>query len=371
MILCYYRVLIPTICPANLLTGQRMMTPLSQSIRTELDARLPPVRERERSSWSQTYGTDYYGALEVAAQYCGLPRLPAALPGSWQHGTIPPWHRLRPEVVVYDAPRSMRCFVARKDEEVFLREGGYRDVRAIGLPILYTQPSGLDRIPNSLLVMPTHSLASDVLMPSCEDYVREIAGIAGRFDAVAACVSAYCVARNLWVPEFAEHGIPAVRGAGIADIHALERMRALFESFEHVTTDSYGSHVFYALYFGAKVSIWGPATPVFRENILKDGGWAAYPDTVDALFSPRVIEHGERYLAPLRVPPWEAVCDRRLGAEMLGEENRLSPKQLRKAFGWTTVGKLRGAAMQKTRSSWLWRGARALRRRLIPTRGSW
>ncbi len=201
---------------------------------------------------------------------------PSSFPGSWQHGTIPPWHRLRPEVLVYDAPRSTKRSVARQDEEAFLREGGYRDVRAIGLPIIYTQPSGLSRIPNSLLVMPTHSLASDVLMPSCERYVEEIAEIKDHFDLVAACVSAYCIARNLWVPQFAEGGIPVARGAGIADTNALNRMRALFESFEYVTTDSYGSHVFYALYFGAKVSIWGTATPVFRENILKDGGWAAY-----------------------------------------------------------------------------------------------
>jgi hypothetical protein len=338
------------------------------SVRSELDSRLPPVREKELRSWSQTFGTDYYGALEVAAQYCGLSKVPPLLPGSWQHGTIPPWHRLRPEVVVYDTPRSMRCFVARSDEEVFLRDGGYPNVRAVGLPILYTRPPRLTRIPNSLLVMPTHSLASDVFTPSCEEYVSEIASIASRFDLVAACVSAYCIARNLWAPQFAAHGIEVVRGAGISDIHALDRMRALFESFEYVTTDSYGSHVFYALYFGAKVSIWGTATPVFRENILKDGGWAAYPETVDALFSPEVTEHGERYLRPLRVSPWEAVCDRSLGATMLGEKSMLTPKELREAFGWTVFGSLRGAAFEQVRHSSVWQAVRALRGRLAKTK---
>jgi hypothetical protein len=337
-----------------------------QSVMDERNARLPLVREGDLRPWSQTYGGDYYGALQVAAEYCGLRKVPLSFPGSWQHGTIPPWHRLRPEVVVYDAPRSAKCFVARLDEEVFLRESGYQNVRAIGLPIIYTQPSGLSRIPNSVLVMPTHSLASDVLMPSCEQYVEEIAQIKSQFDLVAACVSAYCIARNLWVPQFAERGIPVVRGAGIADTNALNRMRALFESFEYVTTDSYGSHVFYALYFGAKVSIWGTATPVFRENILKDGGWAAYPDTVDALFSEETIRKGEVYLGPLRVEPWKAMQNVELGRAMLGHDNKLSPKQLRVAFGWTMLGNLRGAALALACRSWVWRAARYVTNRLAP-----
>jgi hypothetical protein len=337
-----------------------------QSVMDERETHLPAVRERDLRPWSQTYGGDYYGALQIAAEYCGLSKVPSSFPGCWQHGTIPPWHRLRPEVVVYDAPRSAKCFVARQDEEAFLREGGYHDVHAIGLPIVYTQPSGLSRIPNSLLVMPTHSLASDVLMPSCERYVAEIAEIKGHFDLVAACVSAYCIARNLWVPQFAERGIPVVRGAGIADTNALNRMRALFETFEYVTTDSYGSHVFYALYFGAKVSIWGTATPVFRENILKDGGWAAYPDTVDALFSDETIRNGEDYLGPLRVDPWQAVTNVELGQAMLGGDNKLSPERLRVAFGWTRLGTLRGAALAAARSSRIWRAARYVTNRVAP-----
>jgi hypothetical protein len=340
-----------------------------QSVIDERNARLPLVREGDLRSWSQTYGGDYYGALQVAAQYCGLRKVPPSFPGSWQHGTIPPWHRLRPEVVVYDAPRSMKCFVARKDEETFLREGSYQDVRAIGLPIIYTQPSGLSRIPNSVLVMPTHSLASDVLMPSCERYVEEIAQIRSHFDLVAACVSAYCIARNLWVPQFAEYGIPVVRGAGIADTNALNRMRALFESFEYVTTDSYGSHVFYALYFGAKVSIWGTATPVFRDNVLKDGGWAAYPDTVDALLSEDTTRKGEVYLGPLRVDPWKAMQNVELGRAMLGHDNKLTPKQLRTAFGWTTLGNLRGAAIALARRSRVGRAVRYAAKCLLPNTG--
>lgn len=331
-----------------------------------LSERLPAVKEYRLRPWSVSYGGDYYGALDVAAEYCGLARVPERLPGNWQHGTIPPWHRFRPEVVVYGAPPSVRCFVARPDEEMFLREGGYPNARAIGLPILYTRHSGQQRIPNSLLVMPTHSLASDVMLPSCEEYVREIASIQNRFSVVAACVSAYCLSKGLWAPQFADHGIASVRGAGIADANALRRIRTLFDMFEYVTTDSYGSHVFYALYCGAKVSIWGTATPVFRENVMKDGGWGPYPDAVDKLFSPETERNAEVFLGPLRVDPWKAIPGEDLGASMIGAACRLSPAEMRRLFGWTPLIRAQEAVIRGIRSSQLAPAARYLKRRLSP-----
>jgi hypothetical protein len=279
--------------------------------------------------------------------------------------------QIRPEIVVYDAPKSVRCFVARQEEVTFLKAAGYRKVRAIGMPIIYTKTSGLQRIPNSLLVMPTHTLASDVLMPSTEQYVREIASIKNRFDFVAACVSAYCIAKGLWISQFAEQGIQVLRGAGISDANALNRLRALFDSFEYVTTDSYGSHLFYALYFGAKVSIWGTATPVFRENVLSDGGWAPYPEAVDELLSEKTERKKEVYLGPLRVDPWVGVQNVDLGRLMLGHDNKLSPQELRAAFGWTPLGLLVESTKEIVRRSPFWRAGSAAKRRLLTTaRGS-
>jgi hypothetical protein len=331
----------------------------------DISERLPPVSEFTLRPWSQSFGGDYYGALKVAADYCGLPKLPPHFPGNWQHGTWPPWQKIQPEVIVYNAPRSATCFVARHDEVSFLRAAGYRDVRAIGLPIIYTQPSGLQRIPNSLLVMPTHSLASDVMVPSTEQYVREIASIKDRFDFVAACVSAYCISRGLWISQFEEQGIPVIRGAGITDVNALRRMRALFDTFEYVTTDTYGSHVYYAQYFGAKVSIWGTATPVLRENVLSDGAWTPYPEAVDILLSEETERNGEHYLGPLRIDPWIGVHDFDVSKLMLGHDSKLNPSEMRSAFGWTPSKILVGSAGEIVRSSPFWRAGSAAKRRLL------
>jgi hypothetical protein len=330
----------------------------------EIGERLPPVSPFELKSWNQTFGTDYYGALQVAAAYCGLSKVPPRLPGNWQHGTWPPWQKIQAEVIVYNAPKAPPCFVARPDEAEFLKQGGYRRAEAIGLPIIYTQPSGLSRIPNSLLVMPTHSLASDVLTPPTEQYVREIASIKDRFSVVAACVSAYCIERGLWVSEFKEQGIQSIRGAGIGDVNALKRMRALFETFEYVTTDSYGSHVYYAMYFGAKISIWGTAVPVLRENVLSDAAWTPYPEAVDILLSEETDRAGEVYLAPLRVAPWVGVLDVDVSKRMLGDDCKLSPEAMRKAFGWTPLNISAASLVDWSRRSRLWKAGSATKRRL-------
>lgn len=328
---------------------------------------LPPVSEFNLRPWFQSFGSDYYGALQVAAEYCGLRTVPARFPCCWQHGTWPPWQKIRAEVIVYNVPKSIRCFVARQDEVAFLKASGYRRVRAIGLPIIYTKPSGLQRIPNSLLVMPTHSIASDVLVPSNEQYVREIASIKNRFGLVAACVSAHCIAKDLWTSQFAEQGIHVIRGAGIDDVNALKRMRALFESFEYVTTDSYGSHVYYALYFGAKVSVWGTTTPMLRENVLSDAAWTPYPEAVDKLFTEETERKTEVYLGPLRVDPWIGVQNVDVTNSMVGHNNKLSPDEMRAAFGWTPVSILVGSARDSLRRYAFWRAGSAAKRRLLTT----
>ncbi len=330
----------------------------------DINADLPLVKEIQLGPWRRSYGAHFYGALQVAAEYCGLPRVPPQLFGSWQHGVWPPWQKVQPEIIVYDAPKSMRCFVAREDEVAFLQPAGYRSVKAIGLPIIYTPPSGLSRIPNSLLVMPTHSLSSDVKLPSTDQYVAEIASLKNKFDLIVACVSAYCIANNLWVPQFKANGINIVRGAGIADMNALHRMRALFDRFEYMTTDSYGSHVFYALYFGVKVSIWGTPTPVFRENYLRDEGCAAHPEAIDKLLSEETRRQGELYLSPLRVDPWRGIRNVELGKSMMGETNKLGPEELRDAFHWTPLRNFFGFAGESVRRSPFWRAAGAAKRRL-------
>lgn len=314
----------------------------------------PPVRDIDLMPWPQSYGTDFYGALHVAAEYCGLNRLPAITPGTWQHGVAGPWEQVQPETIVCLSPRPTPCFVARRDELEYLKGAGYTRVRAIGLPVIYTKPVGTKRSAGSLLVMPTHSFSQYAIQPSFNKYVAQIAALQGKFNEVTVCVSANCIAQGYWAPQFEAAGLSVVRGAGVSDANALRRMRALFENFEYVTTDGYGSHVFYALYFGAKVSIWGESSPLRRENMLKDGTWAAFPDAVNRYLSKETMQKAEKYLGPLRVDPLLGVRDIELGGWMLGHENKLSPRELQRCFGWTPLRVMNATLRKTVRGSRLW-----------------
>lgn len=334
----------------------------------DLSTRLPPVLEFNTRHWSKAYGGDYYGSLHVAAEYCGLRKVPSIFSFNWQHGVMAPWWKIQPEIIVFLAPRSLMSFVARQDEANYLSEAGYSKVRAIGLPIIYTKSSGLQKISGSLLVMPTRSHPLDEQAPSCDKYVEQIASIKGKFSRIVACVSPTCIEKGIWAPQFEAQGIEVVSGAGTSDANALRRMRALFESFEFMTTDSFGSHVPYALYFGAKVSIWGEPTSNYRENVFKDPTWAPFPGAVDKLFSEETRQKAEKYLGSLRVDPCIGVQDINLGKWLVGHDNKLSPSELRLCFGWTPLRIMLDSIEQAARRSHFWRAGRVMKRHVLTLR---
>ena len=301
--------------------------------------------------WTESRGTDYYGAMHVAAQYCNLSNRALPYPGVWQHGCLPPWQHVAPGILVYQAPRDFAAFVGRIDAADYLKHHGYTRVRAIGLPILYTRPTGVKRIPGSVLVMPVHSIRAHASAPDLETYPAQIAEMEGDFTAVAACVSGSCIEKGWWAPQFQERGIPVIRGAAIDDRRALDRMRYLFEMFETVTTNGFGSHIFYALHFGAKVSMWGQEQPLQWENLIRDGTWAANPTALRTVLSDETTSRAEQVLGRLRVPPHQAVMDRQLGSDMIGADNVLGPRELRRCFRWDWPGRALTAASSAARQS--------------------
>ena len=301
----------------------------------DIEHLLPPVVEFRHLSWTQC-ATDNYGGLHVAAAYCGLRRVPQIPVGVWQHGCQTPWQQVQPEVLVYRAPRAERCWVARADEVKYLQAAGYAHVRAIGLPIVYAPDTPASRVAGSLLVMPCHAMRWDKFgADQFERYVAQIQSIAGHFERVVACVSPTCLASGFWAPQFQAAGIPVVRGAAANDANALRRMRTLFETFDYVTTNDYGSHVVYGLAFGAKVSIWGERIPITREQALQDATWAPFPAALDRYLSEETEREAEKSLHRYRVEPWKAVQDVAWGRWMIGYDNKVSPDHLRELFHWT------------------------------------
>jgi hypothetical protein len=282
--------------------------------------------------------TDHYGALRVAAGYAGL-ALPAryVVQGLWQHGCVAPWEAVTPGAVVFNAPgaHTRPALVGREDEADFLRSNGYAHARAVGLPILYTPPSGLERVPRSLLVMPTHTLIGDRFpdRSAFSRYADEVREFAADFDHVTICIHPSCKRNGLWVTEFAERGFAIVLGAQTNDANALLRIRALCEQFETVTTNGWGSHVAYALAFGAKVAVHGTKPALEEANLLRDLAWSA---DAGALRLAMAAENGCRereFLQAHLVPPLAAQADLQKGSWLIGASHRLPPVAMKELLG--------------------------------------
>lgn len=325
------------------------MTPDSSMSTTSPDApattvplQLPEPRIVRQFCSHANGWSDQYGALQLAAAHAGL-TLPAAytLRGFWHHGCLGPWYEFDPGMLCSNsaAARTAPLFVARREQADYLQANQYAQPRAIGLPIVYTAPTGVARMPGSLLVVPTHTLAGDKYPDQelFDRYADEIAQVAGDFTRVVVCVHPNCRKNGLWVKEFTSRGFEVIYGAQSNDANALVRMRALFEQFETVTTNGWGSHVAYALAFGARVSIGGTEPVRSKEDYLRDTSWASNQAALEIALAAKTKENERAFLRDFFVPASAAVANQDLGLWLIGAEHKVSPVEM-KAILATLIG---------------------------------
>jgi glycosyltransferase involved in cell wall biosynthesis len=295
---------------------------------------LPPVSPFRMVSTHANGWSDNYGAIRVAADYAGLSLPPQYfIRGIWHHGCYGPWEAYTPAMLACNAPAAEKrpVLTARQEEADYLQANGFRQAKAIGLPILYTKPSGLPRRSRSLLVMPVHTLIGNQFPDRSvfRAYAKEIAAAATGFAETVVCVHPNCQKNNLWVDEFKAEGLTVIFGAQTNDANALARMRALFEQFETVTTNGWGSHIAYALAFGAKVSIYGSCPRQTEENLLQDTTWAVDPVSLKVALAAETEQKERAFLKEFSVPPAQAVANPKLGDWLVGTAQKLSPDQMR------------------------------------------
>lgn len=282
---------------------------------------------------------DYYGASFIASDYCRFPRSlnPDRLV-VWQHGWLPQHLNIHPYLLVpgnYSDDKNIVALVGRNDQRIYLQSQGYNNVKAIGAPIIYAKKLSITRKPNSLLVMPVHSLDYTTHEHwNFSQYADKIHALRNEFDEIAVCVHPSCIRKGYWVREFEELGFTVIEGADLYDRNALYRMQALLSSFEYVTTNGFGSHIAYAAYFGAKVSIFGDFAEFKEADFILDPFYTKFPEILGPtvyLFSKNVIMEN---FGELFVYPKDAIIRMEWGKEQLGESNKVSPANLKSILGW-------------------------------------
>jgi len=244
-----------------------------------------PIFSNVETAW-----TDNYAPFRIATKYAGIemPKKYRVL-CYWPHGCDLPIREIDPDLVTgcLPIPKQMPFFTGRRETRDFMREHGFRNVKSIGLPIVYTEEFEYPRKSGSLLVMPMHSIDGERFEEKAafEKYVQEVAEISKNFSDLTVVIHQSCIRNKLWLREFQSIGAKIVPGAYPNDANSLARIKILLQQHEFMTTNEWGSHVAYALAFGAKVSIWGTTFKRDVKHHSVDIGWKSRPDLAKLIFS--------------------------------------------------------------------------------------
>lgn len=303
----------------------------------------------------------YYGFINVIESYCNTKKPNSQSLPIWQHGWIPDERQIHPQAVLAseNENKKQQFFVARKSEENYLKINGYTNTKAIGSPLIYVPKPQLERIPGSLLVMPVHSLAyTEHKHWKFKEYAEYIQSIRKKFSRVVACIHPSCIKHGYWAEEFREMGIEIVEGAEVHNKFALERIASLFSLFEYITTNGFGSHLAYAPFFGAKVSIAGPFTTYKKEDYSNAPFYQKYPMLLGRTVEFSSKSNLKKIFPQFFVSPEKASKHKSWAELQLGLENKLRPHEFKKVLGWdycsllkSEVSTLPGKVKRKSRNA--------------------
>jgi hypothetical protein len=304
-----------------------------------LEENIPKVIEFDLKKNSSDFGwSDYYGANFVASNYCGIKEKTNVF--FWHHGLVSPWESLSFNHVVFNLKnKRLNYFVSSKSQCEILKKNGFVNVKAIGLPIVYVNKPQVKRIPNSLLIMPSHSLVGQMInnKQAMQTFVKTVEKYKSYFSKIGVCLHKNDFENNYWVDEFKKIGLEIYLGAQNNDKNTYYRQSFYYSMYETVFTNDFGSHVAYALFFGCKVSISDLSISL---DLLYDGTWNRNPDSINHFYSEDFLNLKELYLKKFYVNPFDAVSDVELGKELVGYYYKVSPFKMRVLFGWSLLGKV-------------------------------
>jgi hypothetical protein len=331
--------------------------PSTESVVRRIDRALPAFEHFRRRT-----EPDSYGASALIADALDKDRVPRSF-ASWKHGW-PHAKLVHPVQLAEHGGPERTHLVPRPDHVQLLRDFGYPHVHAMGLPFVYAEARPVERISDSLLVMPPHTLPHTDENWDEEQYVDAIARLKTSFSTIVACVHRYNIRKGQWIDAFEDRGIEWVPGAHVEDRNGLVRMHTLFSMFEYVTTNTIGSHIPYAAYCGCKVSIYGPFSEPSRSDYRNDPTWSQYPGVLDVHIESSSEEAVRQRFPFLFVSPSAAETHTDWARTELGAEYRRPPQEIAWLLGWAPVDQLREYAAYLTTADAFANYAQLVRNRL-------
>lgn len=261
--------------------------------------------------------------------------------------------------------QKLLVWVARQDQEDYLKTRGYLGALAIGLPIIYLPERHIRRIQGSLLVMPAHSINETTQSWNIASYLRTIYDVRDRFSDIVVCLHASCWGKDNVRRAFQDGPFPVIQGAG-GEVNALHRMQQLLSTFEYVTSNSSGSHMAYGAFFGAKVSIFGKYAELSKADLQNHITYKKYPWRLALDLASGSEQNTLKHFPFLFGLPWEVKQQIEWGREQVGYASRKNPEELKKLFGWAIHRRVFKLALVRRAAGRLYGFTRAQAQRLRP-----
>ena len=278
---------------------------------------------------------DLYGVSCFIASKLHLPFVPMSLKG-WRHGWV--YDLKYPEQITLGS-KADGFLVALKEHELFLKKYGINAI-AVGMPFIYVDENiEIRRIPNSLLVMPMHTLAYTSHSMNEYNYIQQISKLKKNFDLIVVCIHGECYKKNYWIDACNAFDLPYIKGASLRDKNSLIRMRRLFNSFEYMTTNHIGSHILYATFCGCKVSIYGDYYEYSKEDFQYDPFYKKYPHILDYNLYIGSEDFVKRKFPQFFVFPKDAKAMKEWADREIGLQYKKSYLEIATLLGWTNIYK--------------------------------
>ena len=283
---------------------------------------------------SRRHEASFYGAMHLLAEHAQVRYFDPDPPFLWLHGVKLPPLPIEPEMLLgffYHRPHE-RILVRDEEFQRLLSEQGIHS-EAIGMPFVYAMGQQVKRRPGSLLVVPAHSLKNTEHEWPFAQFAEEVAALKPKFQELVACIHPACWEKGYWIKELENLGIRCVRGADSYDRNALRRMAVLFESFETVLTNVWGSHIPYAAACGARVCLYGEYAGYRRADFETAPAYKDRPKVLDKLGA-KGREYYVSLLPWLDKAPEAAETQQEWGLQLVGAHHKKNKQELRSLFGW-------------------------------------
>lgn len=286
---------------------------------------------------------DFYGAshnLAIALKRKYIPRSYA----DWKHGWSGKLPLRYPSQLFFSEDKSKCLLVHTSEQEKFLRERGYHNAHAVGMPFLYAMKSiqPLERRERALLVMPPH--ISKYASPNYDEmeYVDSLSVNAKQFNHALVCITGECEKQGRWRKSFEGAGYKVIVGADVFDANALNRMAMLFSAFDTVTSPDLGSHIVYAALSGCRISVFGKIDRAKKSDFLNEPYYQRHPEVLELAFSDERRAFESVLRERFECQPQDAKTHVSWAANEAGLENMVDDSQLAYLLGWGLTKQIKG-----------------------------